>query len=76
MNFLAPRLDVAVGLPWFSSHLTADVGISARAAVPYATNAERTTYEYRAIWESDGKVGSEFDFIDALEIGAAIKYIF
>lgn len=71
-NLISPRLDVVVGMPSLSSHLTLGIGASLRLAVPYDTTPRgevMRSYTYRPLW------GDGASLPRSIELGFAIKYM-
>lgn len=70
-NLISPRLDVVVGMPSLSSHLTLGIGASLRLAVPYDITPGEVTrsYTYRPLWDDGASLSR------SIELGFAIKYM-
>jgi hypothetical protein len=71
-NVVNPRIDMALGLPGVSRHLTLTMGVALRLATPVLTSdpaLPTRTYRYDWAWDDDETFGR------SLEFGLALKYV-
>jgi hypothetical protein len=71
-NVVNPRVDMALGLPGVSRHLTLTMGVALRLATPVLTSdpaLPTRTYRYDWAWDDDDTFGR------SLEFGLALKYV-
>ncbi len=71
-NLVSPRVDVVVGMPSLSSHLTLGIGGSLRLAIPYETTEAgdpKRTFAYRPLWYTNPS------WSRSIEVGFSIKYM-
>jgi len=67
-NFITPRLDFALGFPTLSTHLTVDLGVSFRLAVPVPID-QMGDYKYNVYLGDDNGIAKRVEF------GLAVKYM-
>jgi hypothetical protein len=71
-NVVNPRVDMALGLPGVSRHLTLTMGVALRLATPVLISdpaLPTRTYRYDWAWDDDDTFGR------SLEFGLALKYV-
>jgi hypothetical protein len=75
-NFVAPRLDLVLGIPTLSKHLAVGGGVSLRLTVPDLENmpapGEVASYRYQTLWGDDN---TNDHWPRYVEFGFFVKYV-